>query len=452
MLRLPAFLLLALLPAAASAQPYGTSPFDFGSADSPLEVLPRTVQTTALHLDAFGGPSYIGVRWRTGFGIEAEAASGQFALGLSGRLRVGDSGIYDPDTDETYDLARLVRYARFNPTPSLPVYARVGPLSNVTLGSGHLVHSFQTITAWNERTVGAEVAVQLPFVRLAGFTDDVRLDGLVGGRAVIAPLRGVATPRLRSLEIAASALTDLALPSDLTTTAFNLDARFALLRLGDFALTPFASYARFTEYGEGFGVGAEFASGELVGLGRAGVTLALFQSGEQFIPGYFNAFYSVSNPEARIWDANAYYRDRTTDLTAGTPLAAAQGGTSVYLGLRALVFGAFELATYVRRDYSGDPLSEAGLRLILSPGGGDPFRLIFDVQRQGRTSFWSLFGDFRDQNTLTFHLDYTLTGPARLFIRSRYGYTRVADGPDGMERYLVERRFEPFVGVRLFFP
>ena len=42
-----------------------------------------------------------------------------------------------------------------------------------------------------------------------------------------------------------------------------------------------------------------------------------------------------------------------------------------------------------------------------------------------------------------------LAGPARLFLRSRYGYTRVADGPDSTERYLVERRFEPFVGVRL---
>ncbi len=447
MIRLSALLLL-VLPVAASAQPYGSSPFDFGSGDNPTEVITRSPQGTAFRVDAFGGPSFLGVRWRTGFGIDADAAAGPFSLGLSGRLRVGDSGIYDPDTDETYDLLRLVRYARFDPSPSVPVYARVGPLANTTLGTGHLVHSFQTITAWDERSVGAEVALQLPFVRLAGFADDVRLDGLVGGRATVTPFAGSFRPRVRSLQIGATAVTDLGLSSASSTTAFSLDTRFAFLRVGDFALSPFASYARFAEYGDSFGAGAEFASEELIGLGRVGATLGLFRSSDQFIPGYFNAFYSVSNPEARIWNADAFYRD-VPDETVGTALAEAQGGTSVYFGLRALVFRAFEFATYVRRDYSDDPLSEAGLRLVVSPGGGNPFRLVFDVQRQGRTSFWSLFGDFRDQNTLTFHLDYAVTGPAWIFIRSRYGFTRVADGPDGTERYLVERRFEPFVGVRL---
>ena len=71
------------------------------------------------------------------------------------------------------------------------------------------------------------------------------------------------------------------------------------------------------------------------------------------------------------------------------------------------------------------------------------------MQREGRTSLRSLFDDFRDQNVLVFHLDYALPGPARLYLRSRYGYRRVADGPGGQERYLVERRFEPFVGLRL---
>jgi hypothetical protein len=121
----------------------------------------------------------------------------------------------------------------------------------------------------------------------------------------------------------------------------------------------------------------------------------------------------------------------------------------VDLRLRALVFDAFELAAFVRRAYSDDALSMAGLRLTLSPDGGDAFQFAFEIQRQGRTSFGSVFDDFRDQNTLVFHLDYALAGPARLFIRSRYGYRRVGDGPDNTERFLVERRFEPYVGVRL---
>ena len=72
MLRLSAFLLL-VLPLAASAQPVQTSPINFGSGDNPTEVITRTTRGTALRVDAFGGPSYIGVRWRTGFGIDADA-------------------------------------------------------------------------------------------------------------------------------------------------------------------------------------------------------------------------------------------------------------------------------------------------------------------------------------------------------------------------------------------
>lgn len=449
MLRLSALFLAALLFAApASAQPE-VRLFDFGSADAPTETLPSRFGTLAARADVYGGPSYIGVEWRSGVGFDAEATAGPFSLGIGGRFRVGADGLYDPDTDETYDVLRLVRYARLDPTPRLPVYARVGPLANVTLGPGHLVHQFQTTTAWDERTVGAEAAVQLPWVRLLAFADDVRLGGLAGGRVALTPFAGSQGPRLRSLLVGASAVTDLGLPAEQATTAFSVDARFALLQLGDFALSPFASYAQFLEYGQGVGAGVEFASRDLIGLGRLGATLGLFQSGEQFIPGYFDAFYSIDNPEARIWEADAYYRARDTDETVGTPLADAASSFSVYFRLRALVFEAFEFSTFVRRAYSDDPLSEAGLRLVVSPNHGDPFRFIFEVQRQGRTSFFSLFDEFRDQNHLVFHLDYALSGPVRLFIRSRYGYTRVDDGPDGTARFLVERRFEPFVGVRV---
>jgi hypothetical protein len=447
MLRLSA-LLLVLLSVPAQAQ-IGTRLFDFGSADAPTEGIPNPLGGRAARVDAFGGPSYIGVEWRTGVGFETDAVAGPFALGLSGRLHAGADGLYEPDVNETYDLLRLVRYARFEGGPRFPLYARIGPLRNVTLGTGHLVHGFQTTTAWEERSVGAEAAVQFPFVRLTGFADDVRLGGLVGGRATVLPFEASLRPRLQSFRLGVSAVTDLGLADSLQTTAFSLDARFAYLRVGDFALSPFLSYARFTEHGSSFGVGAEFASEELIGLGRLGVMLGVFRSSDGFIPGYFNAFYPVSNPEARIRNADVYYRNRRIDRTVGTPLADADASTAVDLRLRALVFDAFELATFVRRAYSDDSLSVAGIRLTLTPDGGDPFRFVFELQRQGRTSFGSLFDDFRDQNTLVFHLDYALAGPARLFIRSRYGYRRVADGPGGTARYLVERRFEPFIGVRL---
>src|SRR6056297_2573509 len=237
MVRFPALLvlwasLLAATPAAAQPE---VRLFDFGSADAPTETLPSRFGALEARADVYGGPSYIGVEWRTGIGFDAEATAGPFSLGLGGRLHVGADGLYEPDTDETYDALRLIRYARFDPTPRLPVYARIGPLANVTLGEGHLVHSFQTTTAWDERTVGAEAAVELPWVRLTAFTDDVRLDGLVGGRVVLSPFATSLAPRLRSLRVGGSAVTDHALPAEQATTALSVDARFAFLQIGDFA-------------------------------------------------------------------------------------------------------------------------------------------------------------------------------------------------------------------------
>ena len=436
--------LLLLLAGPVAAQT--VAPLDFGAADDPAELPPRDVRTTEMRLSALGGPAYIGTEWHTGLGVKVEAAAGPFSMHLGTRLHAGVDGLRERETDELYDLVRAVRFVRFDPQ-EVPVYARLGPLERVTLGPGHLVRSFQTTSAWDERTVGAEAAARFPGVELAAFASDVRLNGLVGGRVGVTPFGG-RRPGLPSLHVGATALTDLGLPGEIATTAFGLDAEFDALRLGDFALAPYVTYARFLEYGEGYGAGVTFGGRDLGGFGRLAATAGFTVSSDEFIPGYFNAFYPLANPESGIWNADAYYRD-VADSTAHTPLAAADGGTAIHVGLHALVFSGFELSAFAKRSYTDAPLSEAGFRLALTPGRGERFRFVFDVQRQGRTSFWSLFGDFRDQNLLVFHIDYAFSDLARLFVRSRYGFRRVDDASDGSARHLVERRFEPLVGLRV---
>ena len=442
-MRLLSLLFLLATPAALA------QPITFGSADAPSEAPPRDLRPTEARVSVLGGPAYLGVEWQVGLGLELEAATGPFSTQLGTRFHAGVDGLYEPETDELYDLVRAVRYARFDPA-SLPLYVRLGPLERVTLGPGHLVRSFQTVSAWEERTVGVEAAVRLPTVEAAAFASDVRFDELVGGRLGVTPFgRGPATG-LASLALGATALTDLGLPDSLNTTAFALDARVDVLRLGDFALSPYATYATFLEYGSSFGAGVEFGGRDLGEFGRLVATAGVFVSSDRFVPGHFNAFYPLANPASSILSADAFYDD-VPDVRAGTSLADVDGGTALVFGLNALVFGGFELATYTRRSYTDAPLSEAGLRLAVTPGRGDRFRFLFDVQRQGQGSFWSLFSDFRDQNVLLFHIDYALGGPARLFIRSRYGYRRLGDAADGRARYLVERRFEPLVGARFVF-
>lgn len=443
-MRLSVLLFWLLIAAAPAAQP-----ITFGSADAPAETPPRDIRPTEARVSLLGGPAYLGAEWQGGLGVELEAATGMFSMHLGSRFHAGVDGLYEPETDELYDLVRAVRYIRFDAT-RLPLYARVGPLERVTLGPGHLVRSFQTLSAWEERTVGVEAAVRLPMFEAAAFASDVRFDDVVGGRVGVAPFGRGRTTGLPSLALGATALTDLSLPDSLATTAIALDARFDLLRLGDFALSPYATYAMYLEYGSGFGAGVEFGGRDLGDFGRLVATAGVFVSGDRFVPGYFNAFYPLARPESQITDADAFYDD-VPGVRAGTPLAGADGGTSLVFGLNALVFGGFELATYVRRSYTDAPLSEAGLRLAITPGRGDRFRFLFDVQRQGQRSFWDLFSDFRNQNVLLFHIDYALAGPAHLFIRSRYGYRRLDDLDDGQAQFIVERRFEPLVGARFVF-
>ncbi|MDX1531749.1 MAG: hypothetical protein R3362_09505, partial [Rhodothermales bacterium] len=414
-------------------------------ADDPTEPAPPPFAREQVWVTALAGPSYLGVEWRALGGFMAEGTFGPVGFGLEGRLRAGADGLYDEDADELYDLLRLVRYARYAPR-TIPVYARVGPLNGLTLGYGHLVRSYASTAAWEDRTVGAEAAVRFPFLEVAGFTGDLLLDAPVGGRVTLAPLAFSPSPRLRSARLGATVVSDFSVASDLRPTAFAVDGAFTLLTLGDFALAPFASYARFTEYGSSYGVGAEFGNDDLIGLGRLYASLGFFRNEDAFRPGYFGPFYAVSNPEAQIWDADAFYDDRSDFEPASRLLTDIDSGTSILFSLRAVVFDAFEFAQYIRRDYNDTNTSEAGLRFVFSPERGRNLRFVFEVQRQGLSNFWSFFSDLTDENVLVFHLDYAISGPVRLHLRSRYGYREESGEPDGTERFLVQRRFEPMVG------
>jgi hypothetical protein len=439
----PLFLavLLAALPAAGQT-------VVFGSSHDPLETTLEQARRGAGRIAAYGGPSYVGVRWRTALGLEAEGSVGPVALGLEGVVRGGLGGIYAPDFGEPYDGTRVLRYARFNPTERFPVYARVGPIQRVTLGSGLLVRDFATTATWDERTVGAEAAVAFPFAEVAGFAGDLRMNGLVGGHVRIRPAGMEAGVGLPSLEFTLSAVHDLGVSGDRSPTGAAAEASLAVYALSDLQLRPFVAAARYLHYGDGLAAGATFGSRDLGELGRLGLLAALAFSSEGFFPGYVSAFYPVFNPEARIVDSDAYFRDRSSPAVAGSPLEAAPGGVSLLLEFDLALLGAVEFSPYLRRDFGGTN-GAFGLRLGLVPDRGRDLRFRFEIHRQGLDGFTDLFSDLVDEALLDFHVDYRVTGPVSVFLRSRYGYRRVGDAADGTARYLVERRFEPLVGVSL---
>jgi hypothetical protein len=439
------FFLAVVAMSVGMAADVGAQPARFGSFTDPTEapIDPRGAARVAF----MGGPSYIGVRWHAGVGVLAEGAIGPFGVSLEGNARIGPGGIRTADFDDAYDVLRLLRYARVEPTVVLPAYVRIGPIRRLTLESGLLVRDFATIAAWDERTIGVEAAVALPELEMGGFTADIRPNNLVGAFAAIRPF-GPAERGLRTTSISAVAVHDLGLADEVNTTAVAAEAQVDILRARDIRAGVVAGHARFLNYGHGTLAGAQGAL-ELFDLGLLHTRLGLTVSSDHFIPGYFNAFYPVRNPRARIVSSDAYFHDPDTAVLVGTALDEAPGGTALFWELHAIVYGILELAQYVRRDFGGDT-GEYALRIAFTVDRGQTLRFLFDIQRQGLRGLRDIFVDVVDEAILTFRLDYAATPRLHLFIRSRYGYTDVGRLPDGTVRYLVERRFEPMVGLTLW--
>jgi len=426
-------------------------PVDFGSADDPREHLQRVWWRRQSSLDMRTGLSLIADHWRAGIGMNLNLVRRSVTARLNGVVRGGIYGRYDPDTDELYDLVRLVDFARYNPPRQSRFYLRGGAIDRMRLGTGHVVNFYSSRVAWDRRTIGVESMWGTPLVDLYAFAGDVRMNGLVGARVAVRPLAGVRSLRMRSLMFGATYVTDRASnhPDTLGITAYNVDISLNALPAGDIRLVPFSSFAWYPAYGKGLAIGASVESDNFIDLARFRLRLAVYYSGREFIPGYVGAFYMVSNPEARIVDSHRYLVGDRQVAYEGVSLEEALGGNDFETEMRLLVWERFEFWYYFRRHYGTQRLSEMHFRLYFH----DPRRLRVDVgvDRAGLRGFFSLFNNLGDQSALAFGLHYRIAGPFWLFANARYTFEYVGTGADGIDHYLIQRRFEPFVGIRFDF-
>ncbi|QXD15730.1 hypothetical protein GQ464_001940 [Rhodocaloribacter litoris] len=421
-----------------------------GSSDDPRENIQQVWWERRQVLDVMGGFSLIGAQWRTATSFTLDLDTRPVLARLRGTLRAGIYGTYRPDVDEAYDLLRLLEFARYNAPSRARFYLRGGPLQRMRLGTGHVVDFFNSDVAWDERTVGLEMMWQGAALEVSGFTDNVLFDGVTGGRLALTPFFRVRDPRLRSLQLGAGYVTDLAPHPDGVPrfTAYSADARFVLLRSGALLLAPFLSYTRYEHFGDGLLLGADLYADNFIDLARFHFRLALFYNGRQFIPAYVGPFYQVNSLRARILKAEDFDESNPQAVFAGVPLAAAGGGNDLMTELRILLFSGFEFYYAFRRHYGARALSTFHFRLYLR---ARRFSLYLGQDRGGLRGFFSLFNDLGDLTALVFQTDYRFLGDFRVFARARYTYERLDDGDDGTERYLVQRRFEPFTGLRLTF-
>lgn len=442
------FVLLMSLALGLAGEAVQAQPVAFGAADDPREQLQRVWWRRENSFYAMGGLSLIAAQWRGAGSLSLDLVTRSLSGKLSGTLRAGVLGEYEPDIDEPYDLLRLIEFIRYEPPQNVPLHLRIGTLDRIRLGTGHVVNFFSSAVAWDERTVGAEFMWGGRLLELAAFTDNLLADGVVGGRAAVRPLAFTDNRVTQTLQLGASYVTDLAErpPGAARFEAYNTDVFFALFQSGDVFFSPFASYAWYRDFGDGVALGADLHSREFLDLLNFRFRLALFYNDIKFVPGYIGSFYTVDNLHARILESDA---GGDPTVLAGQPLDKARGANDLMTELHLLVGRRFEFWYSFRRHYGQQRRSELHLRLFLR--APEQLRLELGIDRGGLTSFFSIFESMDDQSALVFGTDYRIFGPLWLFLRARYSYERIDAGDDFNQRYLVQRRFEPLTGLRFSF-
>ncbi len=440
-----ALAVLTVLPVAAQS-------FTLRSAEDPMEAVSSLWWRNEQNVELIGGFSLIGPHWRTLAGVEATFARPGLSARLRGFVRGGIYGYYEEDFDEWYDLVRLVDFVRFSGPAGLPLYLRVGPLERLRLGSGHLVESFHSWTAWEERTIGIEAQWLYAMGDLSLFASDLRFNRLLGGHVTLHPFTWVDNERLASLRLGAGYVTDLATregPAPMLT-GFSVEASATAFRAGPVALAPFVSIAGYTNYGNGLAFGIDLKSPNFAELLRFRLRGALYYNSGGFIPGYVGAFYPVSNPGAYIVETDDF---ASPDLAARADVALSEagGGADLLTEFYFLLFERLELWYYFRRHYGSQALSVFHTRLAFTLPNG--MRFAIGQDRGGLRSFFSLFNELNEQTVLVFRTDYPFTNNLAVHLRARYTYEPYERGQDApaREAFLVIRRFEPGIGFHLVF-
>ncbi len=413
----------------------------FGSADRLDERLTKNWWESERVIHALGGISLIGAQWRASGRVTSDWVLPPVTVRLDGSVRLGPLGTYEPDWDELYDLVRLLAFARYAPRDK-PVHARVGLIDRVQLGAGHVVNFFGSSAAWDERTVGSEFIWAGRTIEVAGFSDNVLADGVLGGRVALRPVSRSDELALSSLQLGVNYAHD----RRTTLDAWNLDARFDLFSSGDVFFAPFVSYAWYPGYGEGLFVGATLYADQFIDLFSFHLRMGAFYNGKQFIPGYFNSFYPVNNLTGRIVRSGADLENIQPDDLVGIPLAKGRGGNDLLTELQLTIQPNFSFWYYMRHYFGAQRLSEFHLRLFWQ--SGNTFQIALGMDKTGKGGLISFFHALDDQSMLVFRSDYRLAGPFFVYLHARYGYERIT-GNEEAARFLVQRRFEPYLGMRV---
>lgn len=410
----------------------------FGSVDDPTERVSTSRWRQRASLEVGGGLSLVGPQWYTAALGDFMAVGPRYHVHLSSLIRTGVYGAYAPDTDESYDVLRIVESAKYQSVGGT-VYARIGPLDRTRFGTGHLVSFLSTESARDDRTVGLETRLSNNVFNLEVFSERLSPNSLAGSRLTVKPFN-TQNALFSTLELGASVVRDRKLPLQENTPfdASEADIRMQVYRTGGFQFFPFVSFARIVDYGQGLAFGADVENNNFADIARLHFRLALHYNSSDFQSGYYGAFYTVNSHRAEI-------QDESGQGSAGFTLREIERGNSIETEFRLLIFERFELWYNFMRYHGVQELSEYHLRLWLRT---NRFVISVGQDRRGLVGFRSLFDSLGDENRMSFNFDYRVFQALWVKINANYTYIRIPDGEKELPQYIVQRRFNPMIVLR----
>ncbi len=347
-----------------------------------------------------------------GVSINPDIAVGNFGFGMSAIIRysvtesriisedwipdfTGDTNIWEKTQTAAALYIPLFRYVRYGYKGD-PLYAKIGDLDNVTIGTGIFVDAYSNTELQPDlRIAGLEVDVDgeligFPYIGFESFTNDLANFDIIGGRAYIRPLAFVEFPLLHNLQFGGSMIVDRdpdihAELGDFTATPdmvqmYGADVMMPILNMGLLSLTAYGDYAfqqiPDQEMSSAIRAGAK---GKILGFVTYGADITMPQTDAVgYIPSYFNEDYdldrSVSYESEGITSGNTYLNanagfELLNEMlvfnlnilgeleSSGSALSITdpEMKASFSLGQGVIPFGYFDLA-YEKRNLNGDSL------------------------------------------------------------------------------------------------
>jgi hypothetical protein len=252
------------------------------------------------------------------FSLRPDIAIGKFGVGLNINLLYDtETGqIRSEDWDESYDWARLIRYARYGQKRE-PFYTRVGTLDAARLGHGFIMNYFTNEASFDRRKIGLALDLDLDIAGFETVTNNMGRFEVFGARVYARPLKPFITvPLLKDLTFAMSYVADVDPDSRRDTNdgiyASGFDIELPLLRFPMFNSFAYFDIANLQNHGSGTAIGLEGNLTLIAGVADMTARLERRMLGKHFLPSYFNAFYEIER-YMPLEDSTVFRKDMSLD-------------------------------------------------------------------------------------------------------------------------------------------